>query len=75
MTRFSPEFDISRKEIVLSVYFPEIVRYYSWIAHQLQVGTSLGRRHNLAQFQIRDHFWIPQPKLQWGNVLDFFCKT
>ena len=25
---------------------------YSWIAHYLQVGTSLGQRHNLVRFQI-----------------------
>ena len=25
---------------------------YSWIAHELQVGTSLERRHNLVRFQI-----------------------
>ena len=25
---------------------------YNWIAHELQVGTSLGRRHNLVRFQI-----------------------
>ena len=29
---------------------------YSWIAHQLQVGNSLGRRHNLVWFQIWDQF-------------------
>ena len=25
---------------------------HSWIPHELQVGTSLGRRHNLVRFQI-----------------------
>ena len=25
---------------------------YSWIAYELQVGISLGRRHNLVRFQI-----------------------
>ena len=25
---------------------------HSWIAHELQVETSLGRRHNLVRFQI-----------------------
>ena len=25
---------------------------YSWIERELQVGTSLGRRHNLVRFQI-----------------------
>ena len=25
---------------------------YIWIAYELQVGTSLGRRHNLVRFQI-----------------------
>ena len=27
-------------------------RRYSWIAHELQIGTSLGKCHNLVQFQI-----------------------
>ena len=27
-------------------------RDYSWIGYGLQVGTSLGRRHNLVRFQI-----------------------
>ena len=36
---------------------------YSWIERQLDIGTSLGRRRNYVQFQIRGHFWIPQPKL------------
>ena len=36
---------------------------YSWLAHQLQVWPSLGRRRNLVQFQTWDQFWIPQPKL------------
>ena len=31
----------------------KVVRWnYSWIALELQVGTSLGRRHNLVRFQI-----------------------
>ena len=48
---------------------------YNWIAHQLQVGTSLGRRHNLVRFQIWDQFWIPQPKLHGAMYLIFSCKT
>ena len=47
---------------------------YSWIARQLQVGTSLGRRHNLVEFQIWGHFWIPQPKLHGAMYLIFFVK-
>ena len=31
-------------------------RKYSWIAHQLQVGTSLGRRHN---YGLHNGLWIP----------------
>ena len=44
---------------------------YSWIAHELQVGTSLGRRHNLVRFQIWAQFWIPQPKLHGAVYLIF----
>ena len=33
-----------------SIYGPLSV--HSWIAHELQVGISLGRRHNLVGFQI-----------------------
>ena len=47
---------------------------YSWIACELQVGTSLRRRHNLVRFQIWDHFWIPQPKLHGECYLIFFVK-
>ena len=47
---------------------------YSWIAHQLELGTSLRRRHNLVQFQVLDHFWIPQPKLHGAMYLIFFVK-
>ena len=45
--------------------------YYSWIAYELQVGTSLGWRHNLVGFQIWDQFWIPQPKLHGAMYLTF----
>ena len=48
---------------------------YKWIAHELRVGTSLGRRHNLVRFQILDHFWIPQPKLHGAMYLIFFVKS
>ena len=50
------------------------VGIYSWIACQLQVGTSLGRHHNLVRFQIWDHFWISQPKLHGLCYLIFFVK-
>ena len=53
-------------------YFVENI--YSWIAYELQVGTSLGRRHTLVQFQIWGHFWIPRPKLHWEEYLIFFRK-
>ena len=48
---------------------------YSWIAHQMDIGTSLGGRHNLVQFQIWGHFWIPRPKLHGACYLIFFRKT
>ena len=48
--------------------------YYSWVARQLQVATSLGRRHKLVGFQIWDQFWIPQPKLHGTMYLIFFVK-
>ena len=47
---------------------------YSRIACQLEVGTSLGRRHNQVQFQIRDHFLIPRPRLH-GAIILIFCKA
>ena len=47
---------------------------YSWIADQLDIGTSLGRRNNQVQFQIRDQFWIPQPRLHGACYL-IFCET
>ena len=47
---------------------------YSWIAHELQVGTPLGRRHNLVRFQIWDQFCIPQPKLHGAVYLIFFVE-
>ena len=47
---------------------------YSWIVHQSQVGTSLGRSHNLLQFQIWYHFWILLPKLQ-GAMYLICCRT
>ena len=48
---------------------------YSWIAHEVQVGTSLGGRHKLVRFQIWDQFWIPQPKIHGAMYLIFFRKT
>ena len=47
---------------------------YSWIVHQLQVGTLLGRLHHLVRYQIRDHIWIPQPKRQGVMYYFFFVK-
>ena len=47
---------------------------YRWIAHQLQVGTSLGHHRNLVQFQIWDHFWISQPKLHGAMYLIIFVR-
>ena len=49
-------------------------RAYNWIAHELKVGTSLGRRHNLVRFQIWDQFWIPLPKLHGTTYWIFFVK-
>ena len=48
---------------------------YSWIACQLDIGTSLGWRHNQVQFQIRGHFWIPQPRLHGAIILIFIVKS
>ena len=45
--------------------------HYSWTAHQLQVGTSVGRCHDLVWFQIRDQFWVSQPKLHGTRYLIF----
>ena len=47
---------------------------YSWIACQLDIGASLGCRHNLVRFQIWDHFWIPRPKLHGATNLIFLVK-
>ena len=44
---------------------------YSWMAHQLEVGASLGWRHNLVRFQIWGYFWNPRPKLYGA---DFFVR-
>ena len=52
----------------------ELQCMYNWIAYQLLVGTLLGRLHHLVRYQIRDHFWIPQPKLQVVMYLILFVK-
>ena len=44
---------------------------YSWIACQLEVGTSFGRRHNQVGLQIQDNFWIPRPRLHGAKYLLF----
>ena len=47
---------------------------YRWIACQLEVGTLIITFTVEAQFQIRDQFWIPQPKLHGAMYLFFFAK-
>ena len=36
---------------------------YSWIAYQLEVWAPITTFAVEIRFQIRDQFWIPQPKL------------
>ena len=48
---------------------------YSWIAHELQVGTSLERRHNLVQFQFWDHFGFLSPNYTGQPTCVFFVKS
>ena len=45
---------------------------YSWIVHQLDIGTSFERRHNQVGFQFLGHFLIPKPKLHWEKYLIVF---
>ena len=45
-------------------------QHYSWIACQLEVGTSF---YNRVRLQFRDYFWIPEPKLHGAKYL-FFVK-
>ena len=52
-------------------FFLILALCYSWIACQLDIGTSLGRRRNYVQFQIRGDFWIPQPTLHGAIILIF----
>ena len=56
LTHTSPEQKEQNKskEIQKVLFANKVVicTVYSWIAHELQVGTSLGRRHNLVRFQI-----------------------
>ena len=68
LSKYSLLFPISH--VGLWVFAQNLHKYYSWIACQLEPATSLGRRHNWVRFQIRDHFWIPQPKLLsvWGQL-------
>ena len=46
---------------------------YIWIACQLEVGTPIITSAVEVRFQIRDYFWIPQPRLH--GTTNFFCKT
>ena len=46
----------------ITVYGRGVV--YSWIVHQM----------DKVRFQIRDQFWIPQPKLHRSKYLIFFVK-
>ena len=46
---------------------------YSLIAHQMDIGTSLGGRHNYVDpISNLWPFWIPQPKLHGACYLIFF---
>ena len=47
---------------------------YRQTSCQLKVRTLLRRRHNQVQFQTRDHFWIPQPKLHGAKQFFFVVK-
>ena len=50
-----------------------IVIKYSWVARQSQVGTSLGRRHNLVRFQTNLRPVLDSSaQITRGNVLGFF---
>ena len=44
---------------------------YSWIVCQLEVGTPIITFAVEVQFQTRDQFWNPQPKLQVRMYLIF----
>ena len=49
---------------------------YSWIAHQLEIGTSLGRRHNyIGPISNLRPFLDSSAQTTQRNILDFFWQN
>ena len=64
-----------RRDYLTAKYPYQLVEAYSWITCRLEVGTHIITFAVEVQFQIRDKFWVPRPKLNGAMyILDFFVK-